>query len=140
MLKNAEKKKSESKSKKDIARKAELSGIKKALKGVNPYTNEALETDEDIEHYLIQVEMEEKQLDPNSLTDFRKFKKLQVEKTQPMSEAEWVANDSKDFISKFPDVTFDDIFSRKRFFRLCREVLQRRNRQSHTTFKDLRQL
>lgn len=100
---------------KDIARKAELSGIKKALKGVNPYTNEALETDEDIEHYLIQVEMEEKQLDPNSLTDFRKFKKLQVEKTQPMSEAEWVANDSKDFQSKFPDITFDEIFQEKDF-------------------------
>ena len=94
-----------------IARKAELNGIKKALKGVNPYTNEALETDEDVEYYLIQVEMEEKNLDPNSFADFRKFKKLQVEKSQPMSEEEWVAKDSKDFYNKYPDApTFDDIF------------------------------
>lgn len=100
---------------KAIEHKAKLEGIKTALKGVNPYTNEALESDEDVEHYLTQVEMEKEGLDPTSLIDFRKFQKTQVEKNKPINEKEFVTKDSEDFLKKYPDVKFDEIFSDQNF-------------------------
>ena len=89
-------------------------GIKVATGEVNPYTNEKMTSDEDVQVYLDMKEMESKGLDPLSSTDYIKF---QNEKRK--DELEQIAfnkkvqekqeKDMKEFKSKYPDVDIEKL-------------------------------
>jgi hypothetical protein len=109
-------KEAQEKTQKEVEHKARLKAIKEERDGINPYTNQSMETDEDIEFYLEQKEMSKQGLDPNSNADYRKFRKQQTERVnKTVSQEDWVKNDSKDFTSKYPDVVFNDLFADKDF-------------------------
>lgn len=105
------------KERKELERAGMFDGIKRALKNTNPFTQEEFDTDDDIEFYLDQVEMEKQGLDPTSLSDYKKYKKQIIEKgkDKPLDEKEWVINDSKEFRAKYPDVSFDEVFKDEKF-------------------------
>ena len=72
MHKSVEKKEQLETQRKEIEKQAELRGIRKALP-TNPFTDEPMATDEDVEMYLMQKEMEKEGLDPNSLKDYKTY-------------------------------------------------------------------
>lgn len=93
-------------------KKVRYNAIKEAVDGVNPYTNEKLETDVDVEQYLEMKEIAKNGGDP--LKDYSKFVKdkrnEEFKKEQENIEnEEWVANDYKDFVSKHPEVDIEKI-------------------------------
>ena len=101
---------------KALERQAELRGIRKALKNTNPYTDEPMETDEDVEFYLTQVEMEKEGLDPLSLKDYKSFQLKNQEATkQTKQREEFLRKDSEEFVKKYPSVKVDELFADARF-------------------------
>lgn len=101
---------------KALERQAELRGIRKALKNTNPYTDEPMETDEDVEFYLTQVEMEKEGLDPLSLKDYKTFQlKNQAATKQTKQREEFLRKDSEEFVKKYPSVKVDELFADTRF-------------------------
>lgn len=101
---------------KALERQAELRGIRIALKDTNPYTDEPMETDEDVEFYLTQVEMEKEGLDPLSLKDYKTFQlKNQAATKQTKQREEFLRKDSEEFVKKYPSVKVDELFADTRF-------------------------
>lgn len=82
-------------------------GVKSALKGVNPYTEEKLETDEDIEVARIMTEMEQKGLDPLSAKDFIKYQR--EEKAKEQQEQERIDAEMRKFYKDNPNMTPDEV-------------------------------
>jgi hypothetical protein len=109
---------------KALERQAELRGIRKALKNTNPYTDEPMETDEDVEFYLTQVEMEKEGLDPLSLKDYKSFQLKNQEATkQTKQREEFLRKDSEEFVKKYPSVKVDELFADTRFKRFSKGKL-----------------
>lgn len=86
--------------------------IKEITDGVNPYTNEPMEDEVDIEEYLAMKEIAKKGGDP--LKDFAKFTKdkqkeeLKV-KQKEEEQDEWINKDYEDFKSKYPKVDLTEL-------------------------------
>ena len=62
-----------------------LDGFKAGTGGINKFTGQAIETEEDMQWYQDQLDAEKKGLDPESSSDMRKY---QLEKLQKQKEAE----------------------------------------------------
>lgn len=108
---------------KEIERQAELRGIRKALVK-NPFTDDEFKTDEDVELYLTQKEMEEQGYDPTSLRDYKLFKSQKEEKTkQTAQKDEFLKKDSEDFVKKYPNVKADELFKEPRFIKFSKGKL-----------------
>lgn len=91
-------------------------GIKTVLGDYNPYTNEKMETDEDIKNYLNMKEMEEKGLDPNNTSDYIKFmkekQKVETEQEQQKQKIELqMSTEKAEFKAKYPNVDIDKLIS-----------------------------
>lgn len=88
-------------------KKTRYEAIKEATDGINPYTNEPMEDEADIEEYLSMKEIAKKGGDP--LKDFSKYvKDKQKEELKAKEEAQkqddWIHKDYNDFITKYPKV------------------------------------
>lgn len=99
-------------------KKARNEAIIEALNGINPYTQTALEDDEDIQEYLTMKEIEKKGLDP--VYDYSKHikskAKEEIKKSQEIqNESEWINKDREDFIAKHPDINLNEIIEDELF-------------------------
>lgn len=95
-----------------------LEGIKTALDGINPYTQEKLETDLDVEQYLEMKEIEKNGGDP--VKDYAKFvnnKRKEEQKVidEKAKNDEFARSDYADFHSKYPDVNIEELFKDDNF-------------------------
>lgn len=101
--------------------KVRLDAIKETLGGVNPYTNQKIEDDFDMQEYLIQKEMASKGLDPvQDYSSYLKQVKREEAQKQTMESAkkakeEWMENDKKEFLAKYPDVNLKELSNDEMF-------------------------
>jgi hypothetical protein len=109
-------KEAQEKAQKDVEHKARLRAIKEERDGINPYTNEKMESDDDIEFYLEQKEMSKQGLDPLNTLDYKKFINKKVEKqTNDKAKEDFRQKDLSDFTEKYPDVKFNDLQNDEEF-------------------------
>jgi hypothetical protein len=117
------------KEKQELEKQAYKKGVLEATNGLNPYTQEKIETDEDVEEFKIMQEMAKKGLDP--IADFHKYFKQQKaeerirlakeheEKTKQEAvekEAQKrYESDIEDFKSKNADVDVNELLSNEKF-------------------------
>lgn len=92
--------------------KGRINGILEAVNHINPFTNEKIEDDEDVQEFLIMREIKDNGLDP--VDDYSKYlKKLarerQAEKKQKMKETEFVQNDLQIFNERYPDKKINEV-------------------------------
>lgn len=91
-------------------------GIKTVLGDYNPYTNEKMETDEDVKDYLNMKEMENEGLDPTNTSDYIKFMKnkqkqeLEVKNQQEKIELK-MNTERAEFKAKYPNVDIETLIS-----------------------------
>ena len=93
-----------------------LNGVKTALGDVNPFTNEKMESEEDVQTYLDMKEMEKKGLDPTSSTDYIKFmrEKQKVELEQQEKQAQInnkMQTELLEFKTKYPTVDIENLIA-----------------------------
>ena len=93
-------------------KKAKYDAIIEALDGINPYTQEKMVDEADIEEYLTMKSIAKSGNDP--IADYSRFAKEKSRETQKQLELhkkqeEWIFNDKNDFISKHPDVSLDEL-------------------------------
>lgn len=105
----------------EAERKAELERVKEEARnnaiieftnGVNPYTSEEIKDKVDIEKYLAMKEIEKSGGDP--IADYHKVQsKKQKEEIETRKKADdekqWYANDRKDFFSKHPEMSDEQL-------------------------------
>ena len=89
-------------------------GVKTAVKGVNPYTNQKIETDEDVQTFLDMQEMEKQGLDPNDSSDYIKFirekQKTELEQKQTQERVAMKKNSEiAEFKAKYPTVDIENL-------------------------------
>lgn len=101
-----------------LEKQAYNKGIREALNGKNPYTNEDIQDDDDLEEFKNMQEMEKRGLDP--ITDYAKFikdkrkedrqkeqllkeKELETEKAAEENKQK-ITQDIKDFTKKYDDI------------------------------------
>ena len=99
-------------------KKTRYDAIKEAVDGVNPFTNQPIVDDVDIEEYLAMKEIKKQGGDP--LADFSKYQKEKQKKeaevqAQKLKDEEWLENDYKDFKEKHPDVDLQNLALDKPF-------------------------
>lgn len=100
-------------------KKARNEAIIEALNGVNPYTQEKMEDDADIQEYLTMKEIEKSGGDP--IADYSKHLKAKAKEQVKVSEneksqKEWVQKDKADFVSKHPDVKLEELLNDELFY------------------------
>ena len=101
--------------------KVRLDAIKETLGGVNPYTNQKIEDDFDMQEYLVQKEMASKGLDPvqDYSSYLKQMKREEIKKETIESEKrakdDWLKNDKADFLSKYPDVNLKELSNDEMF-------------------------
>lgn len=89
-------------------------GIKTATGNVNPYTNQPMETDEDVQDYLTMKEMDEKGLDPTDSRDYIKFTREKQKTLDAEAQAREKANNKYqtellEFKTKYTDVDIEGL-------------------------------
>lgn len=105
-------------------------GIKEAIGSINPFTNEKMESSEDVELYLTMKEMDAQGLDPTNTSDYLKFR---AEKERQAEEAklaqakqieqqnaqirERANNDFVEFQKQFPNVNLSLMLKDENFKR-----------------------
>lgn len=72
-----------------------LDGFKAGTGGINKFTGQAIETEEDMEWYQDQLAAEKKGLDPESSSDMRKYQLEKIQKQKEAEEAERKAEEEK---------------------------------------------
>ena len=107
-------------------KKARYDAIKEAVDGVNPFTNQPIEDDIDVEEYLAMKEIKKQGGDP--LTDYSKYHKdKQKEEAkiaeQKLKDEEWIQNDYKDFKSKHPEVNLEKLALDTAFMQFAEELV-----------------
>lgn len=107
-------------------KKARYDAIKEAVDGVNPFTNQPIEDDIDVEEYLAMKEIKKQGGDP--LTDYSKYHKdKQKEEAkiaeQKLKDEEWIENDYKDFKSKHPEVNLEKLALDTAFMQFAEELV-----------------
>lgn len=107
-------------------KKARYDAIKEAVDGVNPFTNQPIEDDIDVEEYLAMKEIKKQGGDP--LTDYSKYHKdKQKEEAkiaeQKLKDEEWIENDYKNFKSKHPEVNLEKLALDTAFMQFAEELV-----------------
>ena len=100
-------------------KKARNEAIIEALNGVNPYTQEKMEDEADIQEYLTMKEIEKNGGDP--IADYSKHIKAKAKEQVRVSESEksqkeWVQKDKADFATKHPDVKLEELLNDELFY------------------------
>lgn len=100
-------------------KKARNEAIIEALNGVNPYTQEKMEDEADIQEYLTMKEIEKNGGDP--IADYSKHLKAKAKEQVRVSESEksqkeWVQKDKADFATKHPDVKLEELLNDELFY------------------------
>ena len=96
-------------------------GIMDAVGGVNPYTNEPITDDADVDEYLLMREIDKKGGDPvGDYHRYAKEKRKAQEQAQQESKAasdkrEWFAADKAQFEADYPDVDMSKLARDARF-------------------------
>lgn len=95
-------------------KKARNEAIIEALNGVNPYTQEKIEDEADIEEFLNMRAIENSGKDP--IADYSRFlkekaKEKQRAESENKEKSAWLENDRKEFIEKYPDVKIDELIA-----------------------------
>jgi hypothetical protein len=98
--------------------KGRVNGILEAVNHTNPFTNEKIEDDEDIQEFLIMREMKEKGLDP--VEDYSKYLKSlarekRVEQSKNEKETNFVQNDIQIFSERYPNLKINDVLNNEEF-------------------------
>lgn len=106
-----------------IEKETKVKTIIETLDGVNPYTNEKMEDETDVEEYLTMREIEKSGKDP--ITDFSSYQKQkakeEAEQQRVKKESEeWITNDAKDFKSKHPDANLDELLKDELFVSIAK--------------------
>ena len=94
-------------------KKAEINAIKKVLKE-NPYTHQPIETEADVEEYLVMRDIEAQGGEP--VTDY--FKHAREKRAQKQTEADNVKKLEKeieDFSAKYPDLNVREVLNNEDF-------------------------
>ena len=104
-------------------KQAEEKAIIRALKGVNPYTNEPIKDSSDVEEYKTMLEIDEAGGDP--IADYAKHLKdktrqAHIKQSEEQKRAEWFIRDKEDFATKYPDVTIDELAKDKGFMKFAK--------------------
>lgn len=91
-------------------------GVRAAIGEVNPYTNQNIESDEDVQTYLDMKEMEKQGLDPTNSSDYIKFmrekQKVETEQAEKQQKAEMKMNSElAEFKAKYPTVDIENLIS-----------------------------
>lgn len=89
-------------------------GVRAAIGEVNPYTNQNIESDEDVQTYLDMKEMEKQGLDPTNSSDYIKFmrekQKVEAEQAEKQQKAEMKKNSElAEFKAKYPTVDIENL-------------------------------
>lgn len=86
-----------------LKKEAYNKGLIESVRGVNPYTNEPIKSNYDVQEFLTMREIEEKGLDP--IVDYHKFlKEKHVQSLKNEAPAFDVTQDLNEFMETFPDV------------------------------------
>lgn len=104
-------------------KQAEEKAIIRALKGVNPYTNEPIKDSSDVEEYKTMLEIEEAGGDP--VADYAKHikdktRQAHIKQSEEQKKSEWFIKDKEDFATKYPDVTIDELAKDKGFMKFAK--------------------
>lgn len=89
---------------KEIEKKAYEKGLVDAVNGINPYTNEKIDDNHDIQEFLIMREMESKGLDP--ITDYHKYQKNIAREltSKETTDEDFFKKDYEQFVKDYPDI------------------------------------
>ena len=98
----------------EAEKKAYIKGLIDSVDGINPYTNEKIETEEDVEEFKLMREIDKNGDDP--LADYHKYLKKQKQEKQEIKakEFDYVA-DRKLFEEKHPDIDVKSLVEDKDF-------------------------
>lgn len=91
-----------------------LNGVRHAIGDVNPYNNQKIESDEDVQTFLDMKEMEKQGLDPNDSSDYIKFirekQKIEREQQEIQERVETKRNlELSEFKAKYPTVDIENL-------------------------------
>lgn len=94
---------------KEIEKKAYEKGLVDAVNGINPYTNEKIDDNHDIQEFLIMREMESKGLDP--ITDYHKYQKTIAREltAKETTDEDFFKKDYEQFVKDYPDVDLNKL-------------------------------
>lgn len=89
-------------------------GLIDSVGGINPYTNEKIESQADVEEFLNMREAEKQGLDP--ITDYSKFlknkkAKAKEEQKETKTKDDWYKKDLEDFQKEFPNVDYSKVIA-----------------------------
>lgn len=95
-------------------KKSYFSGIKEGIGGKNPYTNSAIEDDDDVQEYLYMKEMDSKGLDPTNSHDYNKFmrektKEIEAEKLAKEESTKRYNEELGEFRKSYKDVDIENL-------------------------------
>lgn len=105
----------------EAERKAYEKGLVEAVNGINPYTDEEIKDDADIQEYLTMREIEKAGKDP--VADYHKWVKDNTRKEVNEKQAkakvdDFIAKDREDFAKEFPDVDMSTLMNDSDFIDL----------------------
>ena len=100
-----------------------IKGVKEATNGINPYNNQPIEDEYDIEVYQTMVEMSKKGFDP--IEDYAKYvaqKQREAQKAENDAK-EKNLNEANEFVAKYGEETFKKIVEDEEFNEFCEDLL-----------------
>lgn len=110
---------------KEVEHKAYIKGLLESVDNKNPFTNEEIVDEHDIQEYLTMREMDKKGLDP--IADYRKYikqqtKEKQMQENQVMNKRDenWYLKDREDFETKHPDTSLEKLQEDLRFVKFAK--------------------
>lgn len=98
-------------------------GVKKAYNGVNKFTNKPLTDDHSVDMFMLQLEMEQKDLDPiNDLPDYiaEKNRNKAIETAKEQKQQDWFVKDGEEFAKAYPKVSIDELSKDVRFSKFAK--------------------
>lgn len=110
---------------KEVEHKAYVKGLLESVDNKNPFTNEAIVDEHDIQEYLTMREMDKKGLDP--IADYHKFTKQQAKEKQTQEnqvmnkrDENWYLKDREEFEAKHPDTSLEKLQEDSRFVKFAK--------------------
>lgn len=94
-------------------KKAEINAIKKVV-SENPYTHQPIETEADVEEFLLMRDIEAKGGDPTA-DYFKHAREKRAQKQAEVEGVEKVQKDFKEFSAKYPNLNVRDVLNDKDF-------------------------
>lgn len=115
-----------------IRRQAYLDGVKKSFNGINPYNQQKIEDEYDLQVFETMQELKEKGLDP--IKDFPKYvadknreaiAKQKEEEEKKQAEQVKLQEELKDFIATYPKVDVNELLKNEEFSEVTQGLLEK---------------